>query len=69
MTHDFATLLLSVSPTVALQFSKAILGGVAAWIPETVAGDIVGKKLLPHEVSGIIMGIFVVCAVAEVFHQ
>lgn len=56
-------------PAVILSSGEYVLCLIVAGLPETVSLKIVGEELLSHEVSGIIVGVFIVCAVAEIFHQ
>ena len=46
-----------------------LFGGIILRVPDAAVFQIVGQELLADEVAGIIMGIFIVVAVAELFHQ
>lgn len=48
---------------------NALLLGVVLRLPELRALDFIGKILLVHEVSLIVMGVLVVIAVTQFFHE
>ena len=59
-----------------IPFPSAFLKGlefgfrrIAAWFPERTAVKFVGKELLLHEISRIVVGIKVVFAVIKLFHE
>ena len=57
------------APAGLLELGEAIFGGVGTWVPEVGALEGVGEVLLRDEVAGVVMSIFVVGAVAHLFHQ
>ncbi len=58
-----------LAPAVVLALGEDLFGGVVGGIPQPCAADGVGHELLAHEVAGIVVGVEIVGAVAEFFHE
>ena len=56
-------------PALALEGGGFEFGGVGAGLPEGLVAGLVGHELLTDEVAGVVVGVFVVVAVADFFHE
>ena len=46
-----------------------LFGGICLRLPDAAVFQFVGQELLAHEVAGVVVGIFIVVAIAKLFHQ
>lgn len=46
-----------------------LLGRVELWLPDTAVFQFVGQELLLDEVAGVVVGVLVLLAVAQLLHQ
>ena len=57
------------APAMSLKIGHTVFRRVGCRVPEPMTHKVVGQELLLHEMLGIVVGIFIVFAVAEFLHK
>ena len=60
---------ISLSPQTVHPFLMLLFGGIVLRMPDAAVFQVVGQELLADEIAGIVVGVFIVAAVTELFHQ
>ena len=60
---------ISLSPQTVHPFLVLLFGGIVLRMPDAAVFQVVGQELLADEIAGIVVGVFIVAAVTELFHQ